>query len=92
MNKTELIAVVAEQAGLTKAQAHKAVDATMSVISGAMAKGNSVTLIGFGTFKVTERPERVGRNPQTGKPMTIAASKLPRFVAGKSLKDDVNGK
>lgn len=92
MNKTELIAAVAAQAGLTKAQAHKAVDAAVDVISGAMAQGDSVTLIGFGTFKVAERAERTGRNPQTGKEMTIAASKLPRFVAGKSLKDGVNGK
>lgn len=90
MNKTEMIAAVAAEAGLTKAQAHKAIDAAVNVISGAMAKGDSVTLIGFGTFKVSARAERTGRNPQTGKEMTIAASKLPRFVAGKSLKDAIN--
>lgn len=91
MNKTELVGAIATEAGLTKAQAQKALDAAVAAISGAMAKGDSVTLIGFGTFKVSERAARTGRNPQTGKEMTIAASKLPRFVAGKALKDAVNG-
>lgn len=91
MNKTELVAAIANDSGLTKAQAHKALDAAIAAVSGAMAKGDSVTLIGFGTFKVSERAERTGRNPQTGKEMKIAASKLPRFVAGKALKDAVNG-
>jgi nucleoid DNA-binding protein len=90
MNKTELVAAVAAASGLTKAQAHSAIDAAVNVITDAMAKGDSVTLIGFGSFKVSERAARAGRNPQTGKEMTIAASKLPRFVAGKSLKDSVN--
>ena len=67
-----------------------ALDAAIDAISGAMAGGDSVTLIGFGTFKVSERAERMGRNPQTGKEMKIAASKLPRFVPGKGLKDAVN--
>jgi len=90
MNKTELVAAIANDSGLTKVQAQKALDAAIDAISGAMAKGDSVTLIGFGTFKVSERAERMGRNPQTGKEMKIAASKLPRFVPGKSLKDAVN--
>lgn len=90
MNKTELIAAIAENSGLTKAQSHKALDAAISAITDAMAQGDSVTLIGFGTFKVSERAERTGRNPQTGKEITIAAAKLPRFVAGKGLKDAVN--
>ncbi|HQR81630.1 MAG: DNA-binding protein HU [Thiotrichales bacterium 32-46-8] len=91
MNKTELVAAIANDSGLTKVQAQKALDAAIDAISGAMAKGDSVTLIGFGTFKVSERAERMGRNPQTGKEMKIAASKLPRFVPGKGLKDAVNG-
>lgn len=91
MNKTELVAAIANDSGLTKVQAQKALDAAIDAISGAMAKGNSVTLIGFGTFKVSERAERMGRNPQTGKEMKIAASKLPRFVPGKGLKEAVNG-
>ncbi|MBD3767567.1 MAG: HU family DNA-binding protein [Gammaproteobacteria bacterium] len=91
MNKTELVAAIANNSGLTKVQAQKALDAAIDAISGAMAKGDSVTLIGFGTFKVSERAERMGRNPQTGKEMKIAASKLPRFVPGKGLKDAVKG-
>ncbi len=91
MNKTELVAAIANDSGLTKVQAQKALDAAINAISNAMAKGDSVTLIGFGTFKVSERAERMGRNPQTGKEMKIAASKLPRFVPGKGLKDAVNG-
>ena len=90
MNKTELVAAIANDSGLTKVQAQKALDAAIDAISGAMASGDSVTLIGFGTFKVSERAERMGRNPQTGKEMKIAASKLPRFVPGKGLKDAVN--
>ncbi|MBP7900571.1 MAG: HU family DNA-binding protein [Gammaproteobacteria bacterium] len=90
MNKTELVAAIASESGLTKVQAQKALDAAIDAISGAMAGGDSVTLIGFGTFKVSERAERMGRNPQTGKEMKIAASKLPRFVPGKGLKDAVN--
>ncbi len=91
MNKTELVAAIANDSGLTKVQAQKALDAAIDAISGAMAKGDSVTLIGFGTFKVSKRAERMGRNPQTGKEIKIAASKLPRFVPGKGLKDAVNG-
>lgn len=90
MNKTELVAAIANDSGLTKVQAQKALDAAIDAISGAMATGDTVTLIGFGTFKVSERAERMGRNPQTGKEMKIAASKLPRFVPGKGLKDAVN--
>jgi len=91
MNKTELVAAIAAQSGLTKVDAQKALDATLASISAAMAKGDAVTLIGFGTFKVSERAARTGRNPQTGKEIKIAAAKLPRFVAGKGLKDAVNG-
>jgi DNA-binding protein HU-beta len=90
MNKTELVAAIANDSGLTKVQAQKALDAAIDAISGAMASGDSVTLIGFGTFKVSDRAERMGRNPQTGKEIKIAASKLPRFVPGKGLKDAVN--
>lgn len=90
MNKTELVAAIAQTSGLTKAQAQKALDAATGAITEAMSKGDSVTLIGFGTFKVSERAERTGRNPQTGKEIKIAAAKLPRFVAGKGLKDAVN--
>jgi len=91
MNKTELVSAIAAEAGLTKVQAHAALDAALSAVTGAMAKGDTVTLIGFGTFKVSERAARTGRNPQTGKEINIAASKLPRFVAGKALKESVNG-
>jgi nucleoid DNA-binding protein len=90
MNKTELVATIAADAELTKAQAQKALDATLDAITKALATGDAVTLIGFGTFKLSERAERVGRNPQTGKEIKIAAAKLPRFVAGKILKDAVN--
>ena len=90
MNKTELVAAIASESGLTKVQAQKALDAAIDAISGAMAGGDSVTLIGFGTFKVSEPAEPMGRNPQTGKEMKIAATKLPRFVPGKGLKDAVN--
>jgi nucleoid DNA-binding protein len=90
MNKTELVAAIAAQSGLTKVDAQKALDATLASISAAMAKGDAVTLIGFGTFKVSERAARTGRNPKTGKEIKIAAAKLPRFVAGKGLKDAVN--
>jgi DNA-binding protein HU-beta len=90
MNKTELIAAIAEEAGLTKADAGKALDAITSSVTGALKQGDSVTLIGFGTFKVSKRAARTGRNPQTGAEIKIAASNSPAFTAGKALKDAVN--
>ena len=90
MNKTELIEAVAKQAKISKADAGKAVNAITSSITKALKKGDSVTLIGFGTFKVTKRAARTGRNPQTGKELKIAARKAPGFSAGKGLKDAVN--
>ena len=89
MTKVELIAAVAATAGLTKKDAEKAVSATLDVITEALQKGDKVSLVGFGTFEVRERKERQGRNPQTREPMTIPASKLPAFSAGKALKDSV---
>ena len=91
MNKSELVAKVAEFSGLTKANADKATDATFDAITAALKDGDDVRLVGFGTFSVTSRPAREGRNPQTGKAITIAASKAPKFAAGKGLKDAVNG-
>lgn len=89
MTKVELIAAVAEAAELTKKDAEKAVSATLDVITDALKNGEKVSLVGFGTFEVRERKERQGRNPQTREPMTIPASKLPAFSAGKALKDAV---
>ena len=89
MTKVELIAAVAATAGLTKKDAEKAVSATLDVITEALQKGDKVSLVGFGTFEVRERKERQGRNPQTREPMTIPASKLPAFSAGKALRDAV---
>ena len=89
MTKVELIAAVAANAGLTKKDAEKAVSATLDVITETLQKGEKVSLVGFGTFEVRERKERQGRNPQTREPMTIPASKLPAFSAGKALKDAV---
>jgi DNA-binding protein HU-beta len=90
MNKTELIEAVAKDANITKADAGKAVGALTDAITSALKKGDSVTIIGFGTFKVSERAARTGRNPQTGKEIKIAARKAPGFTAGKALKDAVN--
>ena len=90
MNKTELIAAVAEKAELSKKDAEKAVKAFTDVVSEELVKGGKVQLVGFGTFEVSERASREGRNPKTGKPMTIAAPRTPKFKAGKALKDEVN--
>lgn len=90
MNKTELIDAIAKEANLSKADAGKALNALTSSVTAALKKGDSVTLIGFGTFKVTKRAARTGRNPQTGKEIKIAARKAPCFTAGKALKDAVN--
>lgn len=89
MNKTEMIAAIAEKSGLSKADAARALDATVETVTQAMAAGDTVSLIGFGTFKVSERAARQGRNPKTGDTITIAAAKLPKFTPGKALKDAV---
>ena len=90
MNKTELIAAMAEQAGVSKKDAEKALKAFTDVVADELKKGGKVQLVGFGTFEVSERAARDGRNPQTGKVMKIAASKAPKFKAGKALKDMLN--
>lgn len=92
MNKTELIDKVAAAAGVTKADATRVINATLESISDALSGDDTVTLVGFGTFKVSKRKAREGRNPQTGAQIKIPASKLPRFSAGKQLKDAVNQK
>ena len=89
MTKVELIASVAAEAGMSKKDAEKAVNAALAAITEELKNGGKVSLVGFGTFEVRERPEPQGRNPQTKEPMTIAASKLPAFKAGKALKDAV---
>jgi len=90
MNKGELIDAVAASAGLSRADATKAVDGVLDAITGALAGGGSVSLVGFGTFSVKSRAARMGRNPRTGEAIQIAASKVPGFKAGKALKDAVN--
>ncbi|MDJ0956751.1 MAG: HU family DNA-binding protein [Arenicellales bacterium] len=90
MNKAELIDTVANKAGLSKSDAASAVDAVFSSITNTLANGDSVTLVGFGTFAVTERAARTGRNPRTGEAITIPASKSSKFKAGKALKDALN--
>ena len=90
MNKTELVAAMAEQTNLSKKDAEAALKAFIDVVTAEMKKGEKVQLVGFGTFEVSERAAREGRNPQTGETMTIAASKSPKFKAGKALKDAVN--
>ena len=90
MNKSELIDAVAEGADISKAAATRAVDAMVDAITGALKKGEQVSLVGFGTFLVRERAARSGRNPRTGETINIAATKIPTFKAGKGLKDNVN--
>ena len=90
MNKTELIAAVAEKAEISKKDAEKAVNAFTDVVSEELVNGGKIQLVGFGTFEVSERPAREGRNPRTGETMTIAATKTPKFKVGKALKDMVN--
>lgn len=89
MNKTELVDAIASKAGITKAAAKVALESTLEAITEALQAGDAVQLIGFGTFKVNSRKERVGRNPKTGKEIKIAATKVPAFVSGKALKDAV---
>jgi len=90
MNKTELVAAMAEQAGVSKKDAEKTLKAFTDVVADELKKGGKVQLVGFGTFEVSQRAAREGRNPQTGKAMKIAASKAPKFKAGKALKDMLN--
>ena len=90
MNKTELVAAVAEQADISKKDAEKVLKAFVDVVTEEMKKGEKVQIVGFGTFEVSERAAREGRNPQTGKTMKIEACKAPKFKAGKALKDAVN--
>lgn len=91
MNKSDLIAAVADKAGLTKAQASAAVEATIDSIIDTLKGGNEVRLVGFGTFQVVERAAGVGRNLRTGETIKIPASKTPKFKAGQVLKDAING-
>ena len=90
MNRTELVAAMATETQLSKKDAEAALKAFIDVVSAELKKGEKVQLVGFGTFEVAERAAREGRNPQTGETMTIAASKNPKFKAGKALKDMVN--
>ena len=89
MNKSDLVDAVAGKADMSKAEAGRAVDAVLGSVGDALGNGDSVSLVGFGTFSVRHRAARMGRNPQTGATMQIAASKVPGFKAGKSLKDKV---
>ena len=92
MNKTEFIAAVAEKAEISKKDSEKALKAFVDVVTEQLKAGDKVQLVGFGTFEVSTRAAREGRNPQTGETMKIEASKAPKFKAGKALKDVVNGK
>ena len=89
MNRPEMIAAIAENTGLTKTDADSALKAFIDVVTDELKKGEKVQLVGFGTFEVADRAERQGRNPKTGEEITIAASKSPKFKAGKALKDAV---
>lgn len=90
MNKQELITSIADKASMTKADAARALDATLAAVSEALEQGDTVTLVGFGSFYVGDRAARTGRNPRTGKNIKIKAAKVPKFRAGKGLKDAVN--
>ena len=90
MNKAELVAAMAEKTELSKKDAEKALKAFTEVVAETLKKGDKIQLVGFGTFEVAERAAREGRNPQTGETMKSAASKAPKFKAGKALKDDIN--
>jgi DNA-binding protein HU-beta len=92
MNKTELVAAIANETGLTKKDSEAAVKAFIDVVSEELKKGSKVQLVGFGTFEISQRAAREGRNPQTGDAMEIQASRTPKFKAGKALKDLVNDK
>ncbi len=90
MNKSELIEAIAASADIPKAEATRALDAMVESVTDSLKKGESVSLVGFGTFAIKERAARTGRNPQTGQPIEISAAKVPSFKAGKALKDAVN--
>ena len=90
MNKADLVAAMAEKAGVSKKDAEASLKAFTDVVAEEFKKGEKIQLVGFGTFEVSERAARTGRNPQTGAEMTIAASKAPKFKAGKALKDSLN--
>ena len=90
MNKTELITAISESADISKKDSEKALKAFVDVVTEELKKGEKVQLVGFGTFEVSERAAREGRNPQTGKTMKIEACKAPKFKAGKALKDAIN--
>lgn len=90
MNKSQLVDKIAQSADITKASAGRALDAIIDAVSDSLKSGDTVQLVGFGTFSVRERAARTGRNPQTGKEISIPAAKVPGFKAGKSLKDAVN--
>ena len=90
MNKSELIEAIAKHADISKAAAGRALDATVNSIKGSLKKGEIVTLVGFGSFFVGKRTARQGRNPRTGAPIKIKAAKVPKFRAGKALKDALN--
>ena len=90
MNKNDFVAAVAAKGGMSKSDATKSVDTVLEVVTKALKKGDDVRLVGFGTFYVTKRAQSKGRNPRTGEPITIKASKLPKFKAGKALKDEIN--
>jgi DNA-binding protein HU-beta len=91
MNKAELINAIAEHATLSKADVGRGLDALIKTIETTLKAGDAITLVGFGTFAVKDRSERMGRNPQTGQEIKIAAAKVPSFKPGKALKDAVNG-
>lgn len=91
MNKGDLISSIADEAGISKADAEKALSAFTNVVTNTLKAGDTVAISGFGTFSVSDRAERQGRNPKTGEEITIAASKAPKFKAGKGLKDSLNG-
>ena len=90
MNRAELVAAMAERTGLSKKDSEAALNAFAAVVPEELKKGEKIQLVGFGTFEVSERGAREGRNPQTGETMTIAACKAPKFKAGKALKDTIN--
>ena len=90
MNKNELVSSMAEQTGMKKTEVEKVLKAFTDTVAAELKKGEKIQLVGFGTFEVAERPAREGRNPRTGETMKIAASKAPKFKAGKALKDSIN--
>lgn len=92
MNKAELVESISKDTGLTKTQANSAIDSFTKSVTGALKKGDRVTLVGFGTFSVSKRAARVGRNPQTGAALKIKAKKVPKFKAGKDLATKIGGK